>query len=192
MIKKLVFVVLVLCWNPAYLLAFTFDNWQSGMTLDEVLNLSEKKDIPIKRDGLVGTKEHFDPKTSRIYADKARVFYYKTTLVNEPAKVLLHFTEESRLLYEVKISWHVKKGLPSAVEEMLEKKYGSPTKSRKMFSKDKTWHLDKDNKLIMRKVGIVLQLRYIDLILEKTDSHEKNVTRQFKREQGITKDQNKF
>lgn len=195
MIKKLVFVVLVLCWNPAYLLAFTFDNWHSGMTLDEVLNLSEKKDIPIRRYGLVGTTEHFNPKTSRIYADKARTFYYKTRLVNEPAKVVLRFTEVSRLLYEVKVSWqgvNVKKDLPPAVEEMLQKKYESPTKSRKRFSKDKIWQLDRDNQLIMKNTGVVLQLRYIDLILEKTAIAEKERAQQMKRRQGVVKDQNKF
>ena len=195
MIKKLVFVVLVLCWNPGYLPAFTFDDWHSGMTLDEVLTLSEKKDIAIMKDGLVATKKHFDPDKSRIYADKARTFYYKTTLVNEPAKVMLQFTEESRLLYEVKVYWqgiNVKKGLAPAVEEMLRKKYGSPTKSRKRFSKDKIWHLDKNNQLIMKKSGVVLQLRYIDLILEKTDSDEKKRIEQFERDKGIKKDHDKF
>ncbi len=195
MIKKLVFVVLVLCWNPGYLLAFSFDNWHSGMTLDEVLTLSEGKDLPIRRDGLVGTKEGFDPKTSRIYADKARIFYYKTRLVNEPARVVLHFTEESRILYEVKISWqgvNVKKGLAPAVEEMLQKKYGSSTKSRKRFSKDEIWHLDQDNQLIMKNTGVVLQLRYIDLILEKTAIAEKERAQQMKRQQGLVEDQNKF
>ena len=195
MIKKLVFVVLVLCWNPAYLLAFSFDNWHSGMTLDEVLTLSEEKDIPIRRDGLVGTKEGFDPETSRIYADKARTFYYKTRLVNEPARVVLQFTEESRLLYDLKIYWqgvNVKKGLSPAVEEMLQKKYGSPTKSRKRFSKDKIWQLDQDNQLIIKNTGVVLQLRYIDLILEKTAIAEKERAQQIKRQQGLVKDQNKF
>lgn len=192
MMKKILFIALLLCWNPAHLFAFTFDNWHSGMTLDEVLDISEKIDLAIKRDGLVGTKEHFDPEVSRAHADKARTFYYKTTLVNEPAKVFLHFTEESRLLFEVKITWHVKKGLLKAVEQMLWKKYSNPVKSRKMFSKEKVWHLDNDNKLVMKNAGIVLHLRYIDLILEKTANKEKNGTIQMKRKEGIKKDQSKF
>jgi hypothetical protein len=115
--------------------------------------------------------------------------------VNEPARVVLQFTGESRLLYDVKIYWqgvNVKKGLAPAVEEMLQKKFGSPTKSRKRFSKDKIWHLDQDNQLIMKNTGVVLQLRYIDLILEKTASAEKERAQQMKRQQGVVKDQNKF
>jgi len=195
MIKKLIFVVLVLCWNPASLPAFTFDDWHSGMTLDEVLDLSEKKDLPIMRDGLISQNRHFDPKTSRAYADKERIFYYKTTLVNEPAKVALRFTGESRLLYEVKVYWqgiNVKKGLAPAVEDMLQKKYGNPTKSRSFFSKDKVWHLDQNNQLLMENSGAALQLVYTDLVLEKTDFDEKKKAEKFENDQGIKKDLNKF
>jgi len=195
MIKKLVFVSLILCWNPVSLAAFNFDNWHSGMTLDEVLDLSEKSDIPVSRDGLISQNKHFNPKTSRAFADKARLFYYNARLVNEPAKVTLSFTEESRLLYEVKIHWqgiNVKKGLAPAVEDMLRKKYGNPTKSRKLFSKDKIWNLDQNNQLVMENSGAALQLRYIDLVLEKTDLAEKKKAEELKNEQGVKKDLDKF
>lgn len=195
MIKKLIIVALVLCWNPASLNAFTFDNWHSGMTLEEVLDLSEKTDLPIRRDGLVSENKHFDPKTSRAYAKKARTFYYKTRLFNGPAKVMLRFTGESRLLYEVRIRWqgvNVKKELAPAVEDMLQKKYGDPTKKRKFFSKDKVWHLDKNNQLLMEYSGAALELVYIDLVLEKTDLHEKKKAEKYKKDEGIKKDLNKF
>ena len=195
MIKKLLILLLVICWNPANLFAFTFDAWRSGMTLDEVLNISEKSDLPIMRSGLLASKEHFDPETSRKYADIARTFYYKTTLVNEPAKVEMQFTEESRRLFEVRISWqgiNIKKDLPPAVETMLRKKYGSPTKRRKMFIKDHIWHLDENSELVMKKSGAALHLTYTDLLLEKADVEEKKRMEQFEREKAIKKDLNKF
>lgn len=195
MIKKLLLVVLLICCNPADLFAFNFDAWHSGMSLDEVLTISEKKDLPIRRDGFISLNKHFDPKTSWSYADKARIFYYDTKLVNEPAKVTLIFTKESRQLYEVKIYWqgiNVKKTLPGAVEDMVRKKYGNSTERRKLFSKDKIWHLDKENQLVMTKTGAALQLRYLNLVLEKKDSHEKKRDEDFKGEQGIKKDLNKF
>lgn len=195
MIKTVIFAVVVFCWNPVSSSAFTFDDWHSGMTLDEVLNISEKKDLPINRDGLVIQNKHFDPSTSRAYADRARIFYYKTTLASEPAKVTLRFTEESRLLYEVKVHWqgiNVKKGLVPAVEDMLQKKYGNPTKSRKFFSKDKIWHLDKDNQLVMENSGAALQLVYIDLVLEKTALHGKKKTHKSEDDRVIRKDLDKF
>lgn len=195
MIKIIVFAVFVICCSPAQILAFTFDNWNSGMTLDEVLTTSEEKDLPVRRDGFISLNKHFDPKTSRAYADKARVFYYNTTLVNEAARVTLLFTKESRLLYEIKVYWqgiNVKKALPGAVEDMLIKKYGNPTKSRRFFSKDKIWHLDKNNQLKMKNSGAALQLRYVDLVLEKTDTSEKKKAKQLEKDQEIKKDIDKF
>lgn len=195
MIKILIFAVVVFCWNPVSSSAFTFDDWHSGMTLDEVLDISEKKDLPINRYGLVIVNKHFDPKTSRAYADRASTFYYKTTLASEPAKVTLRFTEESRLLYEVKVHWqgiNVKKGLVPTVEDMLQKKYGKPTKSRKFFSKDKIWHLDKDNRLVMENSGAALQLVYIDLVLEKTALHEKKKSHKSEDDRIIRNDLDKF
>lgn len=193
--KKGLLLLLLLCWSPGTLLAFTFDDWHSGMTLDEILNISEKKDLPIMRSGLLGRKEHFDPETSRIYADIARTFYYKTILVDEPAKVELQFTEESRRLFEVRISWqgiNIKKDLPPTVETMLNKKYGSPTKRRKMFIKDEIWRLDNNNQLIMKKSGAALHLRYTDLKLEKADADEKKRREALERDKAIKKDLNKF
>jgi len=195
MIKKLIIVAFVLCWNPASLPAFTFDSWHSGMTLEEVLDLSEKSDLPIRRDGLLSENKHFDPRTSRAHADRARIFYYKTILFNGPAKVMLRFTGESRLLYEVKIRWqgiNVRKELAPAVEDMLQKKYGDPTQRSKFFSKDKVWHLDQNNHLVMEYSGASLQLVYIDLVLEKTDLDEKKKAEKYKKDEGIKKDLNKF
>lgn len=188
--KKIIFVLLLICCSPAYLFAFTFDGWHSGMSLDEVLNIAEESDIAIRRDGLFGTKEGFHAGESRVYADKARIFYYKTMLVNEPARVSLFFTKESRLLYQVRIYWqgvNVKKALPADVEDMLRKKYGNPAKRRKLFSKDKVWHLDKENQLIMTNTGAALHLRYLNLTLEKKDSHEKKKNEHFKGDQDLNK-----
>ena len=189
--KKGLLLLLLLCWSPGTLFAFTFDDWNSGMTLDEVLTISERKDIPLMRSGLLGRKEHFDPETSWVYADVARTFYYKTLLVDEPAKVELQFTEESRRLFEVRISWqgiNIKKELPPTVEAMLNKKYGNATKRRKMFIKDEIWHLDKNNQLIMKKSGAALHLRYTDLKLEKADADEKRRRDEIEREKAIKKD----
>ena len=195
MIKIVVFAVAVFCWNPLSGLAFTFDDWHSGMTIDEVLDISEKRDLPINRYGLVIVNKHFDPGTSRAYADSASVFYYKTRLASEPARVTLRFTEESRLLYEVRVHWqgvNVKKGLVPTVEDMLQKKYGKPAESGRFFSKDKTWNLDKDNRLVMENSGAALQLVYVDLLLEKTALGEKMKGRKSEDDRVIKKDIDKF
>ncbi|MDT8318520.1 MAG: hypothetical protein RQ824_11110 [bacterium] len=195
MIKKLMIVAFVLCWNPSSLPAFTFDNWRSGMPLEEVFDLSEKIDLPIRRDGLVSENKHFDPETSRAHADKANIFYYKTRLFNAPARVMLGFTGESRLLYEVRVRWqgvNVKKELAPAVEDMLQKKYGDPAKRGKFFSKDKAWHLDQNNRLLIEYSGAALQLVYIDLLLEKAGLDEKKKAEKQKKDEGLKRDLNKF
>jgi len=42
--------------------AVTFDIWETGISINEIVSLASNHDIPIMRSGIVAIREHFDPK----------------------------------------------------------------------------------------------------------------------------------
>ena len=192
---KLTVIALVFCVSTSVAYAFSFDTWQSGMTLDEVLTISEQKDLPIRKWGVFSKSQHFDPKTSRAHADEGGMFYYNATLLDQHAEVRLNFTESTKLLYEAKILWHgvsTKKDFQAAVEKMLKEKYGVPNESKQSFSKSKTWVLDDRARLVLTYYMSFLELSYMDQTVEKGGPAGKKDNRTKQTVQGAVPDYDKF
>ena len=84
---------------------FRFDVWRSGLTVYQVMDIAERNDIPIARDGLITISKNFKADMSRKYARSHNRFHYQSTLLGRPAKVELQFTPKSRKLYTLSISW---------------------------------------------------------------------------------------
>jgi hypothetical protein len=62
---------------------FQFDVWRSGLTVYEVMDIAERSDIPITRDGLITTNKNFNSDMSRKYAQSHNKFYYQKTLLGK-------------------------------------------------------------------------------------------------------------
>jgi len=111
---------------------FIFDIWRSGLRIHEAMDIAERNDVPLLRDGFVSINKHFNPDTSLKYAPTHNRFYYKKDgLLGKPAKIEIQFTPKSRLLYKLLVQW----GGPGAsknnpffdeVQSILKKKYGEP------------------------------------------------------------------
>ncbi len=57
-----VFLLLILCLSkPCAGWAVKFDNWETGISVNEIVSLASNHDIPIMRSGIVSIREHFDP-----------------------------------------------------------------------------------------------------------------------------------
>jgi hypothetical protein len=84
---------------------FVFDDWRSGISIYEFMDIAERNDVPIHRDGLISINKHFNPAMSRKYADTAGKFYYKDQIMGKWARVDLVFTPKSKKLYTLSINW---------------------------------------------------------------------------------------
>jgi hypothetical protein len=84
---------------------FVFDVWRSGISIYEFMDIAERNDVPIHRDGLISINKHFNPAMSRKYADTAGKFYYKDQIMGKWARVDLVFTPKSKKLYTLSINW---------------------------------------------------------------------------------------
>lgn len=118
----LFFSVLVLP-NAAY--AFSYDFWNSGISLKEANNLAKKHNVKL-----------IVERNSQDLANHVRSnsVYYKTTLFNKPARVKFTFTHSSNLLYQINISWEKltktsSKKLFLDVTKIVKKKYGDFSKT---------------------------------------------------------------
>ena len=49
---------------------FRFDVWRSGLTVYQVMDIAERNDIPIARDGLITISKNFKADMSRKYASE--------------------------------------------------------------------------------------------------------------------------
>jgi hypothetical protein len=78
--RKLVFMSLLitLIIFPAASFAIKFDIWETGMSIDEVVSLAFKHDIPIARDGVIHGSKKFNRKLIDDNFYKASTLYYGT------------------------------------------------------------------------------------------------------------------
>ena len=56
---------------------FRFDIWRSGFSLDEFMDIAERNDIPIHRDGLISANKHFNRAIAGNIAKRAGNFIIK-------------------------------------------------------------------------------------------------------------------
>jgi len=154
--------------------AFKFDKWSSGMTVSQAIDIAERSDIPLNKDGIISNNKHFNPSTCRKYADTAREFYYKAVLLSKPATVTLHFTPTSSRLYLVSIRWGnipVKSPFIEELVEMFTRKYGvAKDAGRDLFYWYHQWSIDSNNSVILKFRDQSTELRYIDRTLEEAAS----------------------
>ncbi len=75
-----IFSFVVLIVSPTLSFGITFDIWETGMSINEVVGLARKHDIPIARENIYHGSKKFDPKLIDDAFYKASVLYYRTTI----------------------------------------------------------------------------------------------------------------
>lgn len=180
--------------------AFTFDIWESKITLDHAIQIAKRNNIPLKKEGIIATGKEF--KKEYLYLDKYpdnRIFQYNTTLLDALATVTLYFTQESKKLYNVKIRWSKQnQEFTDPFYELLDKKYGerktivSSNLGDLILAKRRQWQPDKET-LIQSKISLSgTELLYIDVIETQKEEEKKEEEKNEKKEQALIKDSDKF
>jgi hypothetical protein len=132
--RKLVFISLLITVIifPTAFSAIKFDIWETGMSINEVVSLAFKHDIPIARDGIIHGSKKFDPKLIDDNFYKASALYYRTNISGRNSIVYLRLTGDSKFVREIEVRLFGISDRELFTKEMvdiLSKKYG-PYKER--------------------------------------------------------------
>jgi hypothetical protein len=177
---------------------FQFDIWHSGLTVYEVMEIAERRDIPIVRDGLITISKNFNPDTSRKYAISHNKFYYKNTLLGKPAKIQFQFSLKSRLLYNLSIQWGgpgVSKTEPffSEVQSMLMQKYGQTfDKKKEVIFYREFYNINANAYAMLQGSSGSVQINYFDKYLKKLAEKEIADLKEVDMQEYMKKDYKKF
>jgi hypothetical protein len=178
---------------------FTFDHWQSGMSIEEVMIVAQRKDIPLNRHGLISADKHFNPKMSREFIHTVTEFSYKDQLMGKNATVTLYFTPKSKLLEKIKIRLYSsdinrKSSYPKEIASMLSEKYGKPSHiiDMNIFHDSISWK-GNNNFTVLMVTGIgLIDITYSDIRLQLTGQKERNAIEAKNSEKYHLKDDSKF
>ena len=175
-----------------------FDVWTLGMTINEMMIVAERNDIPLRKEGLIGVNKHFHPSV-RKYSESATKFYYDSELMGRWAKVKLNFTPISKQLSKITVQW---RGLNAnnqtqfkvEIEELLINKYGAPMRRFKenLFFEKTEWEVQKTGTISMRSSRGAVDVEYSDnrIVSQEQDEIQKI---QGKNKEGYrSKDKGKF
>lgn len=189
-VASLFFIVTMVVF-PAIVLAVTFDCWETGMSINEVIRVAQEHDIPIAREGVVHARKRFDPKSIDDKFYKASAVYYRTNLSDRAATVYLRFTDDPKFVREIEVRLHNITDSDLFTKEMLgilSKKYGSFLESKELFHKSYVWRPAANSQVLLRVEGRGASIFYTDLMIKK-DFEDK---RRQKEKESIRKDAGKY
>jgi hypothetical protein len=170
--KKIIFLwpLLTLLLLPSVSLAVSFDCWETGMGINEVVRVAQEHDFPIARDGVIHLRKGFDPKLIDDKFFKASVVYYRTTLAGRNAAVYLRFTDEPKFIREIVVRVYRITDREIFTDEMLgilSNKYGSYRELQELFEKAYEWRPDPDSRIVLRVGSGKASITYSDLKINK-------------------------
>jgi hypothetical protein len=175
--------------------AFKFDKWFSGMTISEVMDLSETHDVPIQKVGVVSSNKHFNPNV-RNDAGAEAAFYYKDNLLGRSSTVTLSFSPVSRLLWSVGINWSgitTKSEFRNEVHSLLSEKYGKPkSRGKDLFYDTITWKISEMSVVSMKAGFGSIILSYVDGEIEAIKKDEELSLKESARKNYLLKDRIKY
>jgi hypothetical protein len=153
--------------------AFHFDKWKSGVTLEDVVQIAYENNIPITKGSFPLIQNKFDWRHLRNYQKERELKYY-TSLFGKKALVRLYFTQATKRLYKIQISWgHSsfsgdKDEFENMLYVLLDKKYGTRNIGMPsdfgdyVFNKYRYWIIDKQTKIIAKRNASGIYLIYQD------------------------------
>ena len=193
---KVIKILLISIVAITFLPAFTFDNFESGIDLDEAVTIARENNIPLSTNGNVFFSKNFDWKYLKNHQNY-RIFYYKDLLLGANARVALYFTQDSKKLYKVQINWNGlqnKKEFEEQLYKLMDRKYGErhiemPSNvGEYVFSRKRVWEIDNNSILKSKASTAGIELVYLDKKYELDDYR----TKKKKKLEIIIKDANKF
>ena len=187
----LVFLLAALLIFPGVSFGLTFDIWETGMGINEVVSLARQHDIPIARDGLIHGYKKFDPKLIDDHFYKASTLYYRTNLSGRDSIVYLRLTDDPKFVREIEVRLFGITNKELFTEEMLgilSQKYGPHKEVKEIVFKGYEWRPDKYSQILMRFFGYEASIRYTDLRIKE---HFEDQGREKERKL-IKKDSDKF
>ena len=178
---------------------FGFDFWKLGMDINEVMDIAERNQVPLHREGLISVNKQFNPKMCRPYTDTHSRFDYRQQLLGYPTKVTLVFTPRSRRLAFIKVHLAANALSPSpsprdSILSAMTGKYGKPEKTaKKLFQKDACqWRVSEEN-----SVNLTSGSNWTDLIYENASwknalEREQSQQEAIERKANLREDAGKF
>jgi hypothetical protein len=158
---------------------FRFDIWQSGITVNDAIDIAEANDKPFHKHGLISNNKTFNPKMCRPYADTAIQFYYKDQIFGKWATLNFNFTPTSKRLYSLEVAFSgpgISKNseFRERIEEMLSKKYGNtPRITEHIVFQTYDWTINDNATVTMRLGGNSIHVICADDTLTKKAENEK-------------------
>ena len=191
--KKIVVLcfLITLIMIPSISLAVSFDCWETGMSINEVVRVAQEHDLPIARDGVIHARKKFDPKLIDDKFYKASTVYYRTTLSGRNAAVYLRFTDEPKFIREIVVRVYTITDRKIFTDEMLgilRAKYGSYREIQELFGKAYEWRPDANSQVVLRVEGRDASIIYADLRINK-DFEDR---RRQKEKESIRRDAGKY
>jgi hypothetical protein len=176
---------------PGVSSAMQFDIWETGMSIQEVVGLARKHDLPIAREGLIPGSKRFDPKLINEEFYKASAVHYRTTISGRSSIVYLRMTEDSKFVREIEVKLFGIANRESFTEEILgilDRKYGRHEEGKESLFTFYQWKPDQHSQVRMRIWATEASIIYRDLRIKGYHEEQKS-----EKEKGtIRKDAPKF
>jgi hypothetical protein len=150
---------------PTISLAATFDIWETGMSINEVVSLAREHDIPIAREGVIHGRSKFDAKLIDDNFFKASVPEYRTKIGEYGSKVCLKLTDQPKQVYEIEVRIYGIRNREEFLKEMigiLTHKYGPHRKWRDWVFQYFEWKPDGNSQIVLRMSSGEASVFYID------------------------------
>ena len=186
-----IFSFVVLIVTPALSFGIAFDIWETGMSINEVVGLARKHDIPIARENIYHGSKKFDPKLIDDNFYKASVLYYRTTISGRDSIVYLRLTDDPKFIAEIDVKLLGITDRELFTKEMLgimNQKYGSYKEVTETVFRFYQWTPDKYSQVRMRVFGPEASIIYTDLRIKELFESQ----RREKERKSIKKDSDKF
>jgi hypothetical protein len=160
---------IVVAWVPPAF-AIDFDIWETGLSRQEIFSLAQRHDLPLSKSSLNFPNQKYNP---QLLVGDATSYYYHTTLLNHHARVALRLSPAKagygQFLYEIEILFadHRKtRDFDSYVLDMLQKKYGRPSRGINIVQDHFVWRPESDCEVRLITSGHTLQIKYTDLKIQ--------------------------
>jgi hypothetical protein len=155
---------------PSDSLAIRFDIWETGMSINEVVNLARQHDIPIASDAIVHGSKKFEPGLLNKEFYKASALYYKTNISGRDSTVYLRLTGDSKFVREIEVRLFGISDRELFTKEMigiLSKKYGRYKELRETVFRVYEWRPDQSSRILMRAWSAEASITYTDLKIKE-------------------------
>jgi hypothetical protein len=186
-----IFSFVALIVSPILSFGITFDVWETGTSINEVVGSAREHDIPIARDGIIHGSKKFDPTLIDGNFYKASALYYKTNISGRNSIVYLRFTDDPKFIAEIEVKLFGITDRELFTKEMLgilNQKYGKYKKIKDGFFQSYEWRPDEFSQIRMRLFGPEASIVYTDLRIKELLENQ----RREKERKSIKKDAGKF